>query len=64
MPISIGEVLTTIQLVYDLCQKCKNAQPEIVAAAKDMKRMKVELESIRDKASDEKFFIRKNGQAM
>jgi hypothetical protein len=61
---SIGDVLAIIQLVVDVYGKCQDAPSEIEAAVKDVVRMKAELESMRDKVGDEKYFVKQNGGAM
>ncbi len=61
---SIGAVISLIQLVNDVHQKCQDAPAEIDAAVKDVNLIKVELESMREKVGDEKYFVTKNGGAM
>lgn len=61
---SIGAVISLIQVLNDIHQKCHDAPAEINAAVKDAKLIKVELESMREKVCDEKYFVTKNGGAM
>jgi hypothetical protein len=61
---SIGDVVFAIQTLIDVYNKVQDAPSEVDAAIQDVKRMKAELESMRDKVGDEKYFIKKNGEAM
>lgn len=61
---SIGDILALIQIVSDIYQKTVDAPAEIEAAIKDLKGMKAELESIKGKVGDDKYFIKKNGGEM
>jgi hypothetical protein len=61
---SIGDILALIQIVTDVYQRTMDAPSEITAAIKDLKGMKAELESMKDKVGDEKYFVKKNGGAM
>jgi hypothetical protein len=61
---SIGDVVFAIQKLIEVYDKVQDAPSEVDAAIQDVKRMKAELESMREKVGDEKYFIKKNGEAM
>lgn len=61
---SIGDVVFAIQTLIEVYNKVHDAPSEVDAAIQDVKRMKAELESMRDKVGDEKYFVKKNGEAM
>jgi hypothetical protein len=61
---SIGDVISLIQTLINVYNKVQEAPSEIDAAIQDVKGMKAELESMRDKVGDEKYFVKKNGEAM